>query len=117
MITEEAKDFLEHYGVKGMRWGVRRSKQQLQDNRQNRQAARPQSKARKMSDAELKTRVERLRLEREYVKITKELEPPPMVTSLLAKHGGQALSIVVGTTVSTIVGMVLKKKFNKDGKD
>lgn len=60
-VTE---DELEHSGVKGMRWGVRRSKQQATHD------------VKKMSDDELKSRIARIKMEKEFVKLsTKELSP------------------------------------------
>ena len=46
-----------HYGVKGMKWGVRRTPEQLGHNRK---------KARDMSDDELNRRIARLEKERRY---------------------------------------------------
>jgi hypothetical protein len=55
-------EVLEHHGVKGQKWGVRRSKRQL---------ARASGKSVKdMSDEELKTAVARMNLEQQYSKLT-----------------------------------------------
>jgi len=40
MQAMETGDFLEHFGVKGMKWGVIRSKEQRQENRQARATTR-----------------------------------------------------------------------------
>lgn len=113
-MSNDIDDFIEHYGVKGMQWGVRRSSKQLARARKAKKENQPAAKAKRMSDSELKSKVERLRLEREYVKITNELAPSPVVKSLLAKHGGQAVSIAVGSTTSAIVGAYITSKFKKD---
>lgn len=106
-------DIIEHYGVKGQKWGVRKSAGQISSARNKRKTSNPKSKARSMSDAELKSKVERLRLEKEYVTITKTLDNSSPVKSLLAKHGGQAASVAVGAATSAIVGQALKKSFNR----
>jgi hypothetical protein len=98
------KDHLEHYGVKGMKWGVRKG-------RVSGGKEKLESKARKLSDSELKAAVERLRLEREYVQINKTLNPNHPASAIIQKYGGQAVSIVVGSATSAVVGKALGKAF------
>ena len=77
------QDELYHYGVKGMKWGVRRTPAQLgHDTRSERSKQKSADKAerkrrktdlknrRTMSDADIKKRIERLKLEAEYKKLT-----------------------------------------------
>ena len=109
-------DIIEHYGVKGQKWGVRKSASQISSARNKRRASSPTSKAKNLSDAELKSKVERLRLEKEYVTITKTLDNSSPVRSLLTKHGGQAASVAVGAATSAIVGRALKNAFEGVGK-
>ena len=50
MEVQEVDDFFEHFGVKGMRWGIRRNR----NNTTTRQSLRPkkeQTDLSKMSDA------------------------------------------------------------------
>lgn len=70
--TEEPEDVeLEHYGVKGMKWGVRRTKEQLQSAQRERSwGNKDQSK---LSDQELKTTVDRLQNEAHMQRLTKQL--------------------------------------------
>lgn len=89
-------DELEHHGIKGMKWGVRRTAEQLGHKIKARkakkeakkkaeeeeeakkkaavEAARPK-KASEMSDAELRAAVERLDLEKRYKDRMAELHP------------------------------------------
>jgi hypothetical protein len=53
--TEDGEDFVEHYGVKGMHWGIRRERESLSD----------------LSNEELRSKVERMRLETQYRDIKK----------------------------------------------
>ena len=64
-------DIIEHYGVKGMKWGVRRTKEQLQSAKRERSwGYKDQSK---LSDKELKTTVDRLQNEAHMQRLTKQL--------------------------------------------
>lgn len=83
---EAGKEFLEHYGVKGMRWGVRRTDAQLarssgkkesesgdggggKGGSESKAAVRGKS-ASQMSDKELKKVVERINTEKQYNQLT-----------------------------------------------
>lgn len=62
---EVSDEELEHAGVKGMRWGVRKRKKA---EAAAAEAAKP--KVKDMDDAELKARINRLKLEKEYATLT-----------------------------------------------
>lgn len=70
-------DELQHHGIKGQKWGVRRF--QNPDGSYTaagRQRAQQQKKSQPMSDEELAARVKRLTMERQYSKLVKESTPP-----------------------------------------
>lgn len=78
MDNNNYEPVLTHHGVKGMRWGVRRSKEQLGRSRGRRSSkSEDYTEARKikkkkvsqMSNAELKKINERTRLEQEYSRL------------------------------------------------
>jgi hypothetical protein len=99
------EEFLEHYGVKGMKWGVRkRPEPNLKRTLTNR--------AKRLDDAELKKAVERLRLEREYVNINKDLSNDSHAKTFISRYGGQAVSIAIAAVVSKVVQEELKKKYS-----
>lgn len=87
---EAATDFLGHYGVKGMRWGVRRTDAQLSKAAGKKKSESKDSgggekkvvgktktagkSASDMSDKQLKKVVDRLNTEQQYARLT---APPP----------------------------------------
>ena len=86
MYTNDSQDYLAHFGIKGMRWGVRRF--QNQDgtltaegkerydtgNSENKKTTdKPESKSvSEMSDQELRDRINRLNMERQYKQLLDE---------------------------------------------
>ena len=77
MINEEE---LMHYGVMGMRWGIRRASKRSggskkgKNKKASRQHQQPQKK-RRMSNKELTARVKRMQLEKQYRDLTNDLTP------------------------------------------
>lgn len=77
---------LYHHGIKGMKWGVRRSRAQLGyssgPRKTKKQAQKVSSKQqrkeamKKMSDAELRSRINRIQMEKQYMQLTEpQLSP------------------------------------------
>ena len=59
---------LMHYGIKGMRWGVRKKRTYHEDY----QKAHSKKSVREMSDKELRERNNRLQMEQQYAQMTKK---------------------------------------------
>lgn len=78
----EHSDYILHYGVLGMKWGVR--KQRSKSNRSRRKARKKQisnkedsdnkssNNIKKMTDAELKRKINRLQLEKQYKDLSRQ---------------------------------------------
>lgn len=69
-------NFLEHFGIKGMKWGVRRNKQQIagSEDHTRAKALRKKSrfgKTRKLSNDELRIVIERMNLEKQFSDLKK----------------------------------------------
>ena len=84
-MNEEHRDqYLMHYGVLGMKWGVRRRRTGSKVSRSSGKKVKKTSDIKKnqdgqtkrrMSNNELQARVKRLRLEAEYNKLVRETTP------------------------------------------
>lgn len=97
-----------HYGVKGMKWGIRRSQEQLdaargekvkrKEERQRRKQVRKNRRI--LSDDELKKEVDRLSLEKKYRDLSdSDLNPGrSAVSRFLKSSGGRvATSAAIGS--------------------
>lgn len=82
-MSHDLDNFIEHYGVKGMRWGVTKGKQSTKS----------------LSDSELKSRVARLNLEARYNSLT-ESSVSKGRRAVVKALQGIGKSILVGLTVS-----------------
>ena len=65
---------LKHFGVKGMRWGIRRTKNELRSIKREIAIGRSRKKAKDMSDADLKKLVDRIKNENALKRLGKHKE-------------------------------------------
>ena len=112
MEVQEVDDFFEHFGVKGMRWGVRRNR----NNTNTIKSLRPkkeQTDLSKMSDAELRTRINRIQMERQY----RELTSPKghKVQTEGQKYVKRILIDTATNAVAEVVKELYKKQMVKTG--
>lgn len=101
---------LMHYGVKGMRWGVRKDrhtalrkkKKSTPDSRKKNEMKKAVRNRRLLSDAELKKKIERIKMEQQLKDLTdKEIAPgKAFVKEVLANSGRKvATSLVTGAVL------------------
>lgn len=101
----EATDVLEHYGIKGMRWGVRRSREQIDaDSEDAAKAKEVKQKIVKnrgsigpLTNQELKTLNERMQLEQNFQNLMAKERQAKADRSKL-KQGKKAVDVVLDTT-------------------
>lgn len=132
---------LYHHGIKGMKWGIRRTRKQLDraagrikkssddtaENKQNiKKVSSAKSSVKSLSDDELKKRIRRLQDEKTYRDLLKSEEQPKIfdgkkfVISVLEQSGKniatQATTYAMGTAVNKMVrkDIVNPKKGQKD---
>lgn len=109
---------LTHYGVKGMKWGVRRKK-----NIEPQKHASPKKKVSEMTDDELQKKIERLNLEKRYKEALASTVPASpkeksrskkLVEDILYNSannvGTQAVTYVMGKGTN----ILLKRIFNEE---
>jgi hypothetical protein len=93
-IGQKAVDDILHFGIKGQKWGVRRSRKQLARN-----AGRSENDPRFMSDEELRSKLNRMNMEKQYKELTKA---PPSIAQKGQKFVGKVLNKVVDQTATSI---------------
>lgn len=115
MRTAEAtKAFIEHYGVKGMHWGVRHPRNRVSRGKKSRTTY--QKPAHRLSDAELQKRIRRMEMEKRYKDLntedTKVKKGKRVAGSILSNSGKTAATtIVTGATL-----LAVSKALQKHGK-
>ena len=87
------EDFLEHYGTKGMKWGVRKSSTKSSKSS-------PAEKAAKLSDSDLKAKVNRLNMEKQYISLTSE---KAKANRSILKKGSEYVGSVVKENADMVV--------------
>lgn len=91
---ENYDDFLQHYGVLGMKWGKRKARSTVSSNKKpkstkNTTTSKPKPKPtkRRLTDAELRAVVNRMRLEREYADLQYRASSRSKVESVVKTIG------------------------------
>lgn len=113
---------LYHYGILGMKWGVRRyqnkdgtltnlgKKRKQEDIHEDYARAHSKKSIKSMSDAELRNRNNRLQMERQYQTLTKKTgKGKKVVTALIATAGTITAAEAAYKTYKRIADMAVDK--------
>lgn len=103
---------LQHYGIKGMRWGKRKGSTADSKVRSERKAA---SKARRtLSDADIEKRIARLQSEKKLKELTAaDISPGrSIVKDILSTSGQKAAKTIASAAVLVAVQTALTGKFD-----
>ena len=93
---ENYDDFLQHYGVLGMKWGHRKARSNVSSNKKpkstkNTTTSKPKPTQRELSDEELRAVINRMRLEREYADLQYRSSSRAKVENVVKTVGTAAL--------------------------
>lgn len=119
------EDVLEHHGIKGMHWGVRKERVQ-KDVRRRVKTHKAEKKVkakrqkvisgrRKLSDADLKTHIERLMSEKKLKDLGEaDIKPGRAVTKRILSDSGQkvARTVIAGGGLLVVKAIIDKKTGN-----
>jgi hypothetical protein len=145
MSIDGIEAIIEHHGVKGMKWGVRKRRpssgrksgkgQQKRDTTGLKKGSdtgekTPSTKkfkgsrkeARKLSDSELNARLKRLNMEKQYRDLVKKQNPPSAISrgrkkvgSILVNSGSQAMTKYLSKTIFPAIIKPVGKKLRLPG--
>ena len=120
---------LYHWGIKGMRWGIRRyqnkdgsltdlGKKRLktEDYHEDYNKAHPSKNVKLMSDKELRERINRLQMENQYLQLTKRNVSfgEKFVKGILTGASNQILSKYVSRYMTKGVDTFIEKYINRN---
>lgn len=104
--------FLEHHGIKGMKWGHRKARSVQRDRGRTAFARSPGS----LSEAELKRRISRMEMEKKYNDLNrKDVSPGQKLASEILGNVGK--SVVTATLTGAglfLVKQAVEKKFGEN---
>jgi len=120
-MTTNADDFLEHYGVKGMRWGFRKDRRTGMYPRRSdiesstrRERRRTVRNRRTLSDSEIRETIDRIRLEKQLRDlINEDLSPGrTFVADVLKGSGRKVLSTAATGGALYLIRLSLERKWD-----
>ena len=106
---------IQHYGVKGMKWGVRKAVKTRSESAKRERSWKKQYRDRgKMSDDELRNVVNRLRLENEFAKLSGQASKGQrkMAKSFIKGASSIAMNDQTKQAMASAIGTGLRKSMS-----
>lgn len=123
MSFDNADDVLAHFGVKGMKWGIRKQRvskgssksSKKSDTHEDYQHAHSRVSNKKLSNKELQRRVNRLNLEKQYGELTakKQGKYRKKLGEKYAENFANMTMKVAGAAATAAVGYAVKAMLDK----
>lgn len=110
-------DTLTHYGIPGMRWGVRKNKKgsavKTADKKRKKAMQKDVKKRRLLSDDDLKKKVERIKMEKQLKDLTAEEISPgkKFVKDVMSSSGKKVATVLVTGATLYAVKSAMTKEF------
>lgn len=103
-------DILEHHGIKGQRWGVRRSEAQLNNGTSGKRESLS-SRAKSLSDDDLKKLIARMELEKKFKDLSRgpKIDGKKFANELISNSGKTVVGAVLGGATAHLVKKALTK--------
>jgi hypothetical protein len=109
---ETVEEFISHYGVRGMKWGIRHPEPRSGRSKSFKRTQYKKAPSR-LSDEELHRRIKRMDLEKRYSELStpQKSAGKKYAHDLLQNSGKTIVGSIIGTTVTFAISRALKARF------
>ena len=120
LMNDKTEDFLTHYGILGMKWGVRKGKGSSSSKSSNTNKSAEKQKNKRledMSDDELRAAISRIQMEKQYKSLTaKETSAGKKFASeVLSSAGKQVATAYTAKLMTQKLDSIMSAKSKKAG--
>ena len=111
---ENNQEYLAHYGILGMKWGKRKARKVSADTKRKQAMKKDVKKRRLLSDADLKKKVERIKMEKQLKDLTAEEIGPgkKFAKEIISAAGKKTVTTLVAGASLYAVKYAMTKKFD-----
>jgi hypothetical protein len=116
IVNPDVLNFIEHHGVKGMKWGVRNARIRVKKGKNGTARTRFEKSPKRLTTEELEKRIKRMETEKKYNQLNKrDVSPGVKFASELLANSGKAVAKTVITGAALLgIKILVKKKFGEE---